>query len=103
MRKIFQHTKVKFKKLKYKNKKFKHKNKKLKHKNKKVNVSLLGFHTYMYKNYHHSRNQGTLFSMRTRLLIKVTVDLRSVFWGKQYSALCTNGKYINLYIIAELI
>ena len=30
---------------------------------------------------------------------KVTVDLRGVFWGKQYSALCINGKYINLYII----
>ena len=35
--------------------------------------------------------------------LKVTVDLRGVFWGKQYSALCINGKYINLYIIAELI
>ena len=34
---------------------------------------------------------------------KVTVDLRSVFWGKQYSALCIHGKYINLYIIGELI
>ena len=34
--------------------------------------------------------------------LKVTVDLRGVFWGKQYSALCINGKYINLYIIAEL-
>ena len=34
---------------------------------------------------------------------KVTVDLRGVFWGKQYSALCINGKYINLYIIGELI
>ena len=31
--------------------------------------------------------------------LKVTVDLRGVFWGKQYSALCINGKYINLYII----
>ena len=28
-----------------------------------------------------------------------TVDLRGVFWGKQYSALCINGKYLNLYII----
>ena len=37
------------------------------------------------------------------LQIKVTVDLRGVFWGKQYSALCINGKYINLYIIGELI
>ena len=36
-------------------------------------------------------------------LFKVTVDLRGVFWGKQYSALCINGKYINLYIIGELI
>ena len=35
--------------------------------------------------------------------VKVTVDLRGVFWGKQYSALCINGKYINLYIIGELI
>ena len=34
--------------------------------------------------------------------LKVTVDLRGVFWGKQYSALCINGKYINLYIIGEL-
>ena len=34
---------------------------------------------------------------------KVTVDLRGVFWGKQYSALCINGRYINLYIIGELI
>ena len=34
---------------------------------------------------------------------KVTVDLRGVFWGKQYSTLCINGKYINLYIIGELI
>ena len=34
---------------------------------------------------------------------KVTVDLRGVFWGKQYSALCINKKYINLYIIGELI
>ena len=31
------------------------------------------------------------------VLIKVTVDLRGVFWGKQYNALCINGKYINLY------
>ena len=31
-------------------------------------------------------------------IFKVTVDLRGVFWGKQYSALCINGKYINLYI-----
>ena len=23
--------------------------------------------------------------------VKVTVDLRGVFWGKQYSALCING------------
>ena len=37
------------------------------------------------------------------LQIKVTVDLRGVFWGKQYSALCINGKYINLYIIGERI
>ena len=36
-------------------------------------------------------------------LFKVTVDLRGVFWGKQYSAVCINGKYINLYIIGELI
>ena len=36
-------------------------------------------------------------------LFKVTVDLRGVFWGKQYSALCINGKYINLYIIGELV
>ena len=35
--------------------------------------------------------------------VKVTVDLRGVFWGKQYRALCINGKYINLYIIGELI
>ena len=36
--------------------------------------------------------------------VKFTVDLRGVFWGKrQYSALCINGKYINLYIIGELI
>ena len=35
--------------------------------------------------------------------IKVTVDLRGVFWGKQYSALCINKTYINLYIIGELI
>ena len=35
--------------------------------------------------------------------LKVTVDLRGVFLGKQYSALCINGKYINLYIIGELI
>ena len=33
------------------------------------------------------------------ILIKVTVDL----WGKQYSALCINKKYINLYIIGEVI
>ena len=31
--------------------------------------------------------------------LKVTLDLRGVFWGKQYSALCINEKYINLYII----
>ena len=37
------------------------------------------------------------------ILLKVTVDLRGVFWGRQYSALCINGKYINLYIIGELI
>ena len=37
------------------------------------------------------------------VFVKVTVDLRGVFWGKQYNALCINGKYINLYIIAELI
>ena len=36
------------------------------------------------------------------LILKVTVDLRGVCWGKQYSALCINGKYINLYIIGEL-
>ena len=30
-------------------------------------------------------------------LVKVTVDLHGVFWWKQYSALCINGKYINLY------
>ena len=36
-------------------------------------------------------------------VVKVTVDLRGVFWGKQHSALCINGKYINLYIIGELI
>ena len=36
-------------------------------------------------------------------VVKVTVDLRGVFWGKQYSALCFNGKCINLYIIGELI
>ena len=36
-------------------------------------------------------------------MIKVTVDLRGVFWGKQYGALCINSKYINLYIIADLI
>ena len=35
--------------------------------------------------------------------IKVTVDLHGMFWGKQYSVLCINGKYINLYIIGELI
>ena len=35
-------------------------------------------------------------------VFKVTVDLRGVFWGKQYSALYINGNYINLYIIAEL-
>ena len=35
--------------------------------------------------------------------LKVTVDLRGVFWVKQYSALCINGKYIYLYIIGELI
>ena len=35
--------------------------------------------------------------------IKVTVDLRGVFWGKQYSVLCINEKYINLYITGELI
>ena len=34
-------------------------------------------------------------------VFKVTVDLRGVFWGKQYSALCINGKYINLYISLE--
>ena len=40
----------------------------------------------------------------TQIEIKVTkVDLRGVFWGKQYSVLCINGKYINLYIIGELI
>ena len=38
-----------------------------------------------------------------RKSLKVTVDLRGVFWGKQYSAPCINGKYINLYIIGELI
>ena len=37
------------------------------------------------------------------IIIKFIVDLRGVFWGKQYSALCINGKYINLYIIGELI
>ena len=31
----------------------------------------------------------------------VTVDRRGVFWGKQYSALCINGKYINIYISLE--
>ena len=36
-------------------------------------------------------------------VFKVTVDLRGVFWEKQYSALCINGEYINLYIIGELI
>ena len=35
--------------------------------------------------------------------IKVNADLHGVFSGKQYSALCINGKYMNLYIIAELI
>ena len=35
--------------------------------------------------------------------VKFTVNLRGVFWGKQYSVLCINGKYINLYIIGELI
>ena len=42
-------------------------------------------------------------SVHDRQTIKVTVDLRGVFWGKQYSILCINGKYINLYIIGELI
>ena len=37
------------------------------------------------------------------MLVKVTVDLRGVFWGKQFCVLCINGKYINLYIIGELI
>ena len=49
--------------------------------------------------------QGNLISTRLLLtralemkfLLKVTVDLRGVFWGKQYGALCINGKYINLY------
>ena len=41
--------------------------------------------------------------VNSRERIKVTVDLRGVFWGRQYSALCINGKYINLYIIGELI
>ena len=36
-------------------------------------------------------------------VFKVTVNLRGVFWGKQYSALCIDGKYINVYIIGELI
>ena len=41
---------------------------------------------------------------RSSTALKVTVDLRGVFWGpKQYSALCINGKYINLYTIGELI
>ena len=42
-------------------------------------------------------------SIKNVIAIKVTVDLRGVFLGKQYSALCINGKYINLYIIGELI
>ena len=37
------------------------------------------------------------------MCVKVTVDLCGVFWAKQYSALCINGKYINLYIIGEFI
>ena len=60
--------------------------------------------------YHRDLQKFTLYTgcSHKRLVnsfsfFKVTVDLRSVFWGKQYSALCTNGKYINLYIIAELI
>ena len=39
--------------------------------------------------------------VNSRERIKVTVDLRGVFWGRQYSALCINGKYINLYISLE--
>ena len=35
--------------------------------------------------------------------VKITVDLRGVFLGKQYSVLCINGRYINIYIIGELI
>ena len=35
--------------------------------------------------------------------LKVTVDLRGVFSGGNNIALCINGKYINLYIIGELI
>ena len=46
-------------------------------------------------------NDTLMVSSRT--LFKVTVDLRGVFWGKQYSALCINGKFMNLYIIGELI
>ena len=38
-----------------------------------------------------------------QLFFKFTVDLRGVFRGKQYSALCINGKYINQYIIGEVI
>ena len=46
---------------------------------------------------------GVMYDRRMSVRLKVTVDLRGVFWGKQYSALCINGKYINLYIIGELI
>ena len=51
----------------------------------------------------HVKNHFAPWMLASTHVLKVTVDLRGVFWGKQYSALCINGKYINLYIIGELI
>ena len=51
------------------------------------------------------RSYSTIPKIYWLYVIKVTVhvDLRGVFWGKQYSSLCINGEYINVYIIRELI
>ena len=38
-----------------------------------------------------------------QLFFEVTVNLRGVFLGKQYSALCINGQFIKLYIVGEVI
>ena len=68
-------------------------------KNKCINVIITDTNTDRKRKY---LKKASKFAM-TSSYLKVTVDLRGVFWGKQYSALCINGKYTNLYIIGELI